>query len=95
MSHITHHKKRLLGRVNRLVGQLEGVRRMIEEAAAGDDLSCYQVMQQLAAARGALNSLMSQLIEEHLQHHVADAPTEKTRKEGTDELIKVLRSFAK
>ena len=95
MSHITHHKKRLIGRVNRLIGQLEGIRRMVEQAALDDDVTCYRVMQQLAATRGALNGLMAQLIEEHLDHHVLDGRTSAKRREGADELIKVLRSFAK
>ena len=95
MSHITLHKKRLTGRINRLLGQLQAVRRMVEQAAEGDDVVCYKVMQQLAAARGAMNGLMAQLIEEHLDHHVLDGKTPAKRREGADELIKVLRSFAK
>ncbi len=95
MSHITLHKKRLTGRINRLIGQLEGVGRMVAQAAEGDDVTCYKVMQQLAAARGAMNGLMSQLIEEHLDHHVLDGKTAAKRRQGADELIKVLRSFAK
>jgi DNA-binding FrmR family transcriptional regulator len=95
MSHITLHKKRLTGRINRLLGQLQAIRRMVEQAAEGDDVVCYKVMQQLAAARGAMNGLMAQLIEEHLDHHVLDGKTPAKRRKGADELIKVLRSFAK
>ena len=51
MSHITLYKKRLTGRINRLIGQLEGVRRLVEDAAQGDDVVCYKVMQQLAVVR--------------------------------------------
>ncbi len=95
MSHITHDRKRLTGRLNRLIGQLEGIRRMVDEAEEGDDRTCYQVMQQLAAARGAMNGLMTELIEEHLDHHVLAGETPGKRREGADALIKVLRSFAR
>jgi DNA-binding FrmR family transcriptional regulator len=95
MSHITLHRKRLTGRINRLIGQLEGVRRTVETAAEGDDVVCYKAMQQLAAARGAMNGLMTQLIEEHLDHHVVDGKNPAKRRQGADELIKVLRSFRK
>lgn len=95
MSHITLHKRRLNGRLNRLIGQLEGIRRMVEKAGEGDDMTCYKVMQQLAAARGAMNGLMAQLIEEHMDHHVLDGRTPAKRRKGADELIKVLRSFTR
>ncbi len=95
MSHITHHKKRLTTRLSRLIGQLEGIRRMVEEAADGDDSTCYSVMQQLAAARGAMNGLMAQLVEEHLDHHVVNEKKPNKRREGADALLKVLGSFVK
>lgn len=68
---------------------------MVETAKAGDDLTCYKAMQQLAAARGAINSLMAELVEEHLDHHVLNGKTPASRKKGAEELRKVLRSFAK
>lgn len=95
MSHITLHRKRLTGRINRLIGQLEGIRRMVDEAPEGDDVVCYKVMQQLAAARGAMNGLMTQLVEEHLDHHVVDEKRPAKRRQGAEELVKVLRSFRK
>ena len=52
MSHTTYDRNRLIRRLNRLIGQLEGVRRMVDSADVGDELVCYKVMQQLAAVRG-------------------------------------------
>lgn len=95
MSHITHHKKRLTMRLNRLIGQLEGIRRMVDEAAEGDEIACYRVMQQLSAVRGSLNGLMAQLVEDHIDHHIVEQEIPDKRKEGAHELLTVLRSFSK
>ena len=79
MSHITLHRKRLTGRINRLIGQLEGLRRMVDEAAEGDDVVCYKVMQQLAAARGAMNGLMTHRTELHPVTNRWDRMTKRFR----------------
>ena len=53
MSHTSREKLDLLNRTKKVVGQLESVERALEE-----DAPCAQVLQRLAAARGAINSLM-------------------------------------
>lgn len=95
MSHTTYDRNRLIRRLNRLIGQLEGVRRMVDSADEGDELVCYKVMQQLAAVRGAMNGLMGQVLEEHLDHHVAGQESPERRRDGAAELVTVLRSFVK
>lgn len=93
MSHIAHDKNRLEKRLCRLIGQLEGIRRMVQGAFAGDDTTCYKVMQQLAAARGAITSLMAEVIDEHIEYHVVRVESPHKRREGANELLRVLRSF--
>ncbi len=86
MSHIRRDGgKRLLARVRRIRGQIEGVERAIQET---DD--CYAVLQQTAAVRGALNGLMVELIQEHIQHHVLEGDSEHA---GADELMEIVRSY--
>lgn len=50
-------RRKLIGRLARVEGQLRGVQRMIE---AGEE--CEPVAQQLAAARGALNRAFFEMI---------------------------------
>jgi DNA-binding FrmR family transcriptional regulator len=57
--------KKLLKRVRRIRGQIEGIERAIQES-----YDCYAVLQQTPAARGALNGLMTHLIDGHIRHHV-------------------------
>jgi DNA-binding FrmR family transcriptional regulator len=86
MAHISNDGgKKLLARVRRIRGQIEGIERAIEE---GND--CYAVLQQTAAARGALGGLMAELIDGHIRHHVHGAAD---RERATDELMEIVRSY--
>lgn len=95
MSHLAHDKRRVTARLNRLVGQFDGIRRMVAQASVEDEQACFRVLQQMAAARGALNGLMAELIEEHFEHHVLHEKVLAKRRTGTRELIRVVRSFVK
>ena len=86
MAHISSDPdKKLLIRVRRIRGQIEGIERAIEEST-----DCYAVLQQTAAVRGALSGLMAELIEGHIRHHVL-ADTKNGR--GAEELIEIVRSY--
>jgi DNA-binding FrmR family transcriptional regulator len=88
MSHIREEGgKRLLARVRRIRGQIEGIERALEES---DD--CYAVLQQTAAARGALNGLMAELIDAHIRHHVVGGGKQH-KDRGAEELMEIVRSY--
>ncbi|WP_139853562.1 metal/formaldehyde-sensitive transcriptional repressor [Acinetobacter pullicarnis] len=65
MGHL-HQDKKILNRVKRLQGQM----RAIEDSIQDDQQDCIDVLQQVAAIKGAVNGLMNELIEMHLRHHV-------------------------
>lgn len=92
MSHLNRNKTKLLNRVRRIKGQLEAVERSLEEGA-----TCSDVLQVLAGARGAMNGLMAEVIEDHIRHHVASAEiaSQGERDQGADELVDVIRSYLK
>jgi DNA-binding FrmR family transcriptional regulator len=88
MSHVANDPK-LLSRIRRIKGQIEGLERSIAE---GED--CYKVLQQTAAARGALNGLMTELIEGHLRSHTLQAKSSKTNVDREiKEVMSVIRSY--
>ena len=91
MVHLKKDLPRLQSRLRRITGQLGAV-----DEALGSEAPCAAVLQQLAAARGALNGLMDEIIEAHLHAHVA-APdlSPKERSEGADELLAVIKRYAK
>ncbi|KEZ76656.1 metal/formaldehyde-sensitive transcriptional repressor [Salinisphaera hydrothermalis] len=89
--HTTREKKKLLNRVRRIRGQMEAVERALE-----DENGCADVLQRIAGVRGALNGLMAEVVEDHIQEHVADAElTTEQRSEGAAELIDVVRAYLK
>ena len=91
MGHTSANKTKLVARVRRIVGQLGAVERAIES-----DTDCTQILQQVAAARGAMGGLLEELIEDHLRHHVAHPElSDADRQTGADELIAIIRRYSK
>lgn len=89
MGHTTQNKPHLLARIRRLQGQLEGLYRSIDE-----EKDCSDVLHTLAAFRGAINSLMLEVLEGHIRHHVMDdAHDGHSPIEAGEELIDVLRKY--
>ncbi len=90
MSHITRNKVSLLARVRRIRGQVEALERALEA-----EKGCAEIMQQIAAFRGAANGLMTEVIGEHLRTHVANPAitSNASRTRGADELIEVVRAY--
>jgi DNA-binding FrmR family transcriptional regulator len=90
MTHTVHEKQKLLNRVRRLRGQIDAIERSLE----AED-SCTQVMALLTAARGAVNGMMAEVVEDHIQEHMMAANRKPSRDEtqAADELVEVLRSY--
>ena len=91
MPHSPAEKSKALARVRRIRGQLDALERALE---AGAD--CAPVLQQLAAVRGAVNGLMSEVLESHLREsfaHPASSPAQ--RADGIDAAIALVRSYLK
>ena len=59
-----------LARLNRIEGQIKGIRRMIE-----DRRYCIDIVQQVKAATAALKQVQLGLLETHIHHCVKDAVT--------------------
>jgi DNA-binding FrmR family transcriptional regulator len=89
MSHTIANKAKLLNRVRRIRGQLEAVERALESEAG-----CGVVLQRIAAARGAMNGLMSEVLEDHVRTHVLSTRA-RANVAAADELIEVVRSYLK
>ena len=90
MSHTTREKSKLLSRVRRIRGQVEALERALEA-----ERGCAQVLQQIAAVRGAINGLMLEVMEDHIETHVASADIADAaeRRAGAEELIEVVRAY--
>ncbi|MGO1544477.1 MAG: metal-sensitive transcriptional regulator [Gulosibacter sp.] len=60
----------LKNRLKRIEGQVRGVERMVEE-----DAYCIDVITQISAVKAGLDRVAMLLLEDHLEHCVADAAT--------------------
>ena len=91
MAHTSTNKKKLVARVRRIAGQVGAIERAIES-----DTDCSQILQQVAAARGAMGGLLEELIEDHLRHHVAHPElSDADRQSGAEELIAIIRRYSR
>lgn len=91
MAHTKTNKDQLLARVRRIAGQMAAIERAISEEAG-----CSTVLHQVAGARGAVNGLLDELIEDHIREHVAHPDlSDEARAAGTEELIAAVRRYAK
>ena len=87
-SHPCHHDQ--IKRINRVAGQLEGVKKMIQ-----DQRYCPEILTQIKAATSALKSLEAAILETHLQSCVQDTMAtgnELDRKRKVKELMDIFRS---
>lgn len=90
MGHTIREKTKLLNRVRRLRGQVEAIERALE-----DEAGCAKVMQLIVSVRGAANSLMAEIMEDHIRLHLAAPGDGPDRAEAMQELIDVLHSYLK
>ncbi|HOX38353.1 MAG TPA: metal-sensitive transcriptional regulator [Candidatus Brocadiia bacterium] len=88
MSHEHANRKIVNDRLNRIEGQLRGIRKMVEE-----DRDCFEVLKQVAATSGALRSLGLLILEDHLDGCVNEA---LGGKESNEELLaQIVDAFKK
>ena len=92
MAHTAGEKKQLITRINRIQGQMKSIREAIEEEKACDD-----VLQQIAACRGAMSSLLVQIVEGEIRFHVLDknAKVESNQTKAAENLIGILHRYIK
>ena len=88
MSHLSREELDLVNRTKKVIGQLESVERALNEHQ-----SCSEVLHRLAAARGAINSLMAELMEDHIRNHMPR--NSKSSEEAADDLIGIVRTYLK
>ncbi|ATR83515.1 metal/formaldehyde-sensitive transcriptional repressor [Pseudomonas sp. FFUP_PS_473] len=91
MAHTTKGKKQLLTRVRRIKGQATAL-----ETALEQDTDCIAILQQIAAIRGAVNGLMTEVMEGHIREHLgAEDLTAQQRQAEVDQIAALLRSYLK
>ncbi len=81
--------KKLINRLNRIEGQIRGIRRMVEESAY-----CTDILTQSAAVTAAMNAFNKELLANHIRTCVAD-DIRAGRNETVDELVTTIQKMMK
>jgi CsoR family transcriptional regulator, copper-sensing transcriptional repressor len=85
---VTTHEE-TINRLSRIAGQVQGVRKMVE-----DKKYCIDIVTQIQAVRSALRSVEMQILKKHMHHCVNDAfasGSQKDADEKMDELLRVMK----
>ena len=91
MPHSPEEKKKVLARIRRIRGQCEGLERALD---AGAD--CGPVLQQIAAIRGAVNGLMSEVMESHIREQFGTPAEDQAGRDArVAEMTGLIRSYLK
>jgi FrmR/RcnR family transcriptional regulator, repressor of frmRAB operon len=90
MGHTRESKSNLLARVRRIRGQVAAI-----EKALQTEQDCGDLLQLIAATRGAINGLMNEVVEGHIRHHVLSPRAGAAERQGAEELVTIVRSYFK
>lgn len=90
MSHTQKNKEKLIVRARRIRGQIEAL-----ERALAEEQECADILRLITSARGAMNGIMVELLEDQLRFHVLD-PKQKlssAQASAAEGLIETIRSY--
>lgn len=88
---IPKEKQKLLSRIKRLGGQIDAIERSVTD---GDE--CADILMLLAAIRGGVNSLMAEILEDHVRLHILHPDRNReSPEELTEDLINLVRAYLK
>ena len=82
-------KRLVIGRLNRIEGQVKGIAKMIE-----NDAYCNDVLIQLVAVKNAVQSLATHVLENHLYTCIA-RDLENGELDSMEEVINLFKRFSK
>jgi DNA-binding FrmR family transcriptional regulator len=88
--HVLRDKRGLVNRTRRLRGQVDAIERALDGEA-----SCSDLLQRITAARGAINGLMAEVLEEHVREYLIEPRGEEavSREDAAEELIEIIHSY--
>ncbi len=91
MSHVDKEKQKLVARIKRIRGQVDSIERSL---TTGDD--CADILMLLANVRGGINSLMAEVLEDHIRLHLLSPDkTPAHPQELAEDLIDLVRAYLK
>jgi DNA-binding FrmR family transcriptional regulator len=74
-----------LSALRRIEGQVRGVQRMVEEKKY-----CIDILNQIAAVKGALGTVEKRILERHFQHCVKDAMKSESEADTSEKINEIM-----
>ncbi len=90
MAHIVANKEKLTLRVKKIKGQLSSIEKALEAKS-----DCFKVLQQISATRGAIQSLMSEVLDDHIKEHLGSHISDEQREQEIKNLTAILKTYLK
>ena len=91
MPHMLHDKKKIMTRIRRIKGQVEALEKVLSQ-----EVECIEILQQIAAIRGAANGLMVEVLDGHIREHLGvDDLTTEQRQLEVEQVVGILKSYLK
>jgi DNA-binding FrmR family transcriptional regulator len=92
VAHTNEERRSLLARVNRIEGQVKSIHSALE-----NNSECATVLQQIAACRGAINSLLVEIIDGEIRFHVLskNAKVDSREARAAQDLVEILHRYIK
>jgi len=90
MKNVSRERTKLLNRIRRIRGQMEAVERVLSEKD-----ECADILMLLAAVRGGINSLMAEVLEDHIRLHLLGSGRKEVTPDLGEELIDLVRAYLK
>lgn len=90
MSHHAIKKEDKIKRFNKIIGQLNGIKKMIEK-----ERDCPEILLQISSARAALAKIGLMMTEDHLDHCIVTSFQKGRGRESIASLTKSLKQMLK
>ena len=91
MSHLDREQTKLVARIKRIRGQVDSIERSL---TSGED--CADILMLLANVRGGINSLMAEVLEDHIRLHLLSSERSSTPpQELAEDMIELVRAYLK
>jgi DNA-binding FrmR family transcriptional regulator len=90
-THSQRDRIKIRNRIKRIHGQIESVERTL----SSEEHDCAQVLMQLAAVRGGINSLMAEVMEDHIRLHLLEDGHAPLTPDLGEELVDLVRAYLK
>jgi DNA-binding FrmR family transcriptional regulator len=91
MSHLNREQTKLVARIKRIRGQVDSIERSL---TSGED--CADILMLLANVRGGINSLMAEVLEDHIRLHLLSSERSSSPpRELAEDMIELVRAYLK